>query len=816
MKRQRKLKLNNQGSTFVVAIIVITLITMLAVAILSAATHNIAMKNVDRNSKTTFYTAESVMDEIRAGVGLDSMNELGEAYETVLTTIIKEDPSGYSYVVDNETANEEFRAAFIEGMLGRISSENMAFVSGSEDYICVDVSTREFVKTYLQGFIKGYDEGMAKISSVGNIEAYKNSTSGRTYMLIIRDVAVAYKEEKQGEIYFTDVTADLEIQFPNMTVNFSTSNRLNDFIKYAMIADDNLTIRGKTVNTQSSIYAGEQLTVLSDNTTGKAILNMTSEYTADGGTANIVCGGNTSGDAGSIVVKGSADITAELYGKNVNIWCTNLVTKPYEIGSKDKSAGTLINITGDDTKTIVKDDLTIEGQDSVVSIDGEYYGYSYDGYDVNALHANSSAIIINGKRARLTLGTSRMILGGHAYIEIGTDYYTTGESLAFKGDQEIYLMPSEYIGINYEGNISNPMSVETWDMLCAAASAADSRVKICDPTEFFAYSKGYITTGTPYTEKRINGLVYLYINFSSKEAAANYVYDVANGRNGAPAYLKALLNKYTSSLFEGSTVSIAGGGQIYTKGALLTTSGGNAGTVSGTTSGTVDNWVGSTSGATSTLGNDEFVLTSLDLKNRYEIFTHLLADLPWTDTSTGKRYIVNDIDSALWAQKDYIVSGDEFDTSNIFDNIVDRDMLTSAQYNATGKYIQYGSETENFIKIAIVGDYVIPANCTGGIVVATGDITVQNDFQGLIISGKDINVVNNATIKSLTEVQTEYLIMNEVGYKNVEDSEVVAFKEYFYAYKNVATDDDSREEVKVEQVDYRDIVNYNNWRKYED
>ena len=63
--RKIKLKnLNNQGSTFVMAIIVITLVTMLAVAVLMASTHNIAMKNVDRNAKDTFYTAETIMDAI--------------------------------------------------------------------------------------------------------------------------------------------------------------------------------------------------------------------------------------------------------------------------------------------------------------------------------------------------------------------------------------------------------------------------------------------------------------------------------------------------------------------------------------------------------------------------------------------------------------------------------------------------------------------------------------------------------------------------------------------------------------------------------
>lgn len=816
MKKLKIPKLNNQGSTFVMALIIITLITTLAVAILAASTHNMAMKNVDRNSKATFYTAESVMDEIRAGVGLDSMNQLGVAYESVLTSIIKEDVAGYSYIVDNEEANAQFKSVFVDSMLDKISDGQMSFAHNMEEYLCIDITKKESVKQYLQGFIKGYDAGMANITSVGDIEAYKNSPTGRTYMIIIRDVAVAYKEQKQGETYFSNVTADLELQFPNMTVDFSTTNRLNDYINYSMIADDNLIIDGKTVNVSTSIYAGGKISITSNNM-GGGHLNLTSSGTLDGAPANIICGGNTSGDAGTISVKGSADIEASLTANGVNIWCTNLVTMPTEIGNSDESAGATIDID-ELCQTFVKDDLTIEGQDSVVNLDGYYYGYSYDGYDLDALHANSSAIIINGKRAKLTLGTTKMILGGHAYVEVGSDYYTTGESLAFKGDQEIYLVPSVFLGDNFGSPVPNPMPVETWDALKAAAEVEDSDVKICDIDGFFAEEEGYLAT-QPYTVRKANNLVYLYLNFKDKDSAAKYVYDVANGTNGAPASLKNLLDKYTASLFtdggEAGHVYIDADSDIYTKGAILSTWGGSAGTMNGTSSSEIENWVGANNNPS--LGNDEFVLTSLDLSNRYEIFTHLLANIPWNDAETGNRYIVNDIDSALWQKKNYLVNGTELNTSTLFDVIIDKGILNSTEYNPTGEYVQYGAESQNYIKIAKKGDYTIPVDCTGGIVVATGTVYVQRDFDGLIIAGKDIVVTNDATITS-NAATIDMLISNEPAFKGVEGAESVdvPFREYFYAYKHAATDDDSREEVKVETVDYKDIVNFNNWRKYED
>lgn len=812
MNKKAKIpKLNNQGSTFVMAIIIITLVTTLAVAIMAASAHNIAMKNVDRNAKATFYTAETVMDEIRAGVGLDSMNQLGRAYEEILTNIVREDLNGYSYIVDNETANEDFKSIFVERMLDIITAGMVEF-GGNDMVINADPAAMEYIIEYLQGFIKGYDEGMAKVTSVGGIEGYKASDTGITYYIIIRDMSVAYKEQKGGETYFSNVTADLEVSFPNMTVDFSSSNSLNDFTQYALIADDNLTINGCTANVTASIYAGGMISVKS-NDMGGGNLNLSSVGTLDGEPANVICGGNTEETAGTIKVTGDSDIMAALTASGVNIWCTNLVTSPVYIGSADRSKGARIDID-ELCNTYVKDDLTINGQKSKVDIEGCYYGYSYDG--ASSLHADSSAIIINGKGARLNIGTRKMLLGGHAYVELGrTDYYMTGEAISFKGDQEIYLIPADYLGENYGSPVPNPMPEATWDSLVEAAED-NPEVSICDMAGFFAYEQGYLAA-KPYTAIRANGLVYVYLNFSSKDAAADYVYDVANGKNGAPATLKALLDRYTESLFETedgeSYVVKSDGAQIYTKGALLTTWGMSAGTMEGAVSSQLGGLVGADS--SQPLSNDEFVLTSMDLKNRYEILTHLLADIPWEDGDLGDKYIVNDIDSALWQKKNYLVNGNEMSTSSMFDVIIDRQYLASNEYNNEGAYIQYGDVSKNYIKIAVNSDYRIPPECDGGIVIATGDVEVLSDFDGMIIAGGSIKVTGHATV-STNAAMIEYLISNETGYVDSEEVEAIPFREYFYAYKHVATDDDSREQVKVETVDYKDIVNYNNWRKYED
>ncbi len=815
MRKARLRKLNNQGSTFVMAIIVITLVTMLAVAILAASTHNIAMKNVDRNSKVTFYTAETVVDEVRAGTGLDGMTFLGQAYEAVITTLVKEDVLGFEYIVDNNEANKRFKTIFIESMLQKITDNSLAFESGKEYFISSDSVARQHVKTYLQKNIKGYDAGMASILSVGNIEAYKDSgdVAGRSYMIIIRDVAIRYKQEKGGETYFSNVTTDIEIQFPNMVVDFSASNRLNDYIKYVFIADDNIDITRYGVNSSASIYAGGLIDIKSDDFASGS-LNM-AKLDGSAENINVICGGNADdGVAGTISLLGNPNYKATFSAVGTNIWCTNLKTTPYFYNSVDNSKGTVITI-GDTCSTFIKDDLTLDGQDSSVTLNGEYYGYSSDG--AQYIHANSSAIIINGKRASLTIGTKKLLLGGHSYVELeeNSDYYMLGEALSFKGDQEIYLVPSEYLGENYGMPIPNPMAETTWNNLNAAVNAAGSKVKICNLDKFFAKTKGYLDSTTPYTVKKTGDLVYLYLNFSNKANAAKYVYDVATGKDYVPNYLEKLLDQYTANLFEDSSVVIKDEAKdsLYTKGTLLTTNNKKTDSLNGDGSSELNNWTGATSIGLSGLGNDRFALTSLDLSNRYSILTHLLADIPWIDDDTNKQYIVNDVDSALWQKKNYIVSGTEMSATNVFDLIVDKSMILANEYNPTSSYIQYGGG--RYTKVIVDGDYTIPDGCTGGIVVATGSVTVQNDFTGMIIAGRHIYVNDNVNVSNSPEI-VEYLIKTEVGFEGGAASEDVPFSEYFYAYKHAASDDESREQVKVETVDYKDIIKVNNWRKYED
>ena len=807
MKSFKIKKLNNQGSTFVLSLLVITLLTTLALALANASISNMMMKSMDRSAKKNFYTAESLLDEVRAGIGRDSVDCLAESYEKVLTTIVN-NSSGTAVVKDNEGANKELKEAFMESVLKKITDNQMSFGDGT--YVEANESNAFAIDntiTYIQSHIIGtkYNNGMGKVNSIGKIKAYKDSNQGYQWIIIIEDVAFSYKEEKAGEIQFSNITVDLEIEYPNMVVDFTANNKITDFINYTLIADDSITINDQTpeananqvVNIHGSAYAGHAIDIVSPSVSGAgAVVNFSALTDVP---IDVVCGGNNAIEAGlqsgTIRVGGNDTNPAEAHFKGTNIWCENLVT--YNPGE----GGAIITID-DKSNSYIKDDISAEAKNSNITVGGEYYGYMYDG--MNSGHGASSAIIVNGKNTRMTINARKLMLGGHAYVDISNSptlvQYMTGETLSLKGNQEVYLVPAEFLGMGYNSELQNPTSRDAWDGLVSAARS-NSAIKVCEvPSTYFA-SK-YVNAETPYVIKEINNMVYIYWNFKDKKSAAGYIKEVVQGSDPE---LKAILNRYNKNLFGNSNSVIS----VTTPAASIDASGIFMQSEAG-----VPSFVAPTGMSDPQI----FTLTSTDLKNRYEIITHLLAKLPW-DSGNARYYVLNS-STSLEQIRGITVESGELSKTNIIENVIDTGLLEAEGYNTTGQPYTDDADEKKYVKMAIdnadlsqdLGNpYIVPDGINygnkkidGGIIVATGDVVLNHDFYGLIISGGDIQIVGDAKLTTNPDF-VERLI--------TDDPE---FRKYFRAYKSAAVEEDSREEIKIENVDYKDLVKFNNWRKYED
>ncbi len=850
----KKVKLNNNGSTFAMTIITIVFISILASVILAAAAGNVVMKQIDYNSKNAFYTAESVVDEIKTGIGKDSMSAMAGSYETVLTNLIKtHETYGYDYMISNDEANALLQQKFMENMTNKVTNNKISFIDDVTEKLDIDITSNPQAmtgaKAYVEAFVnkieadaEGNQNKYAIIKNIGGVTIIKDS-GGITNTIIIDDVVINYKEAKSKDTYFANVTVDLHIEYPNMIVDFSTTERLDTFKTFALVADQNVKIDGSNndanVSVNAGIYAGADIAVSSGAGTGS--LSVGNFVDADGNVtnSNVVARNN-------LTLTGSESSDADVGRKakvslaSTYLWVRNIETKvrPGNL-NKDITAGVELTI-GADCKSFVQDDLNVHGKNSVVSIGGEYYGYSYDGVAAGNDHLQSSAIIVNGAGSTLNLGSetdeamklSRLVIGGHSYISYKngdiTDFMT-GETLSFKADQEIYLVPTKYIGINYENAVSNPMPLAVWDAIKRAHTESrenddvnniltiQDNVTSLDMTNFFAVTDGLLNAENPYTEKQIGSMMYLYLNFKDRASAAKYIERIIANANGDTADVRELHAKLEELTKEqlGQGVTTPGAVNIaadtmYTSGVLMETNGNDLSFTYG----------GNLGADASDPGLVELSKNGIDYKNRYTIMTTLLCPLSFNGTD-GNRYVVDNIEQALIDLKNgFTITDPSVLTATATENIVDWTMVSRKPYNSVGEkeLLGHSYSTLKLTKVAINSNYTVPADITGGIIIANGNVTLDHNFTGIIIASGEIIISGNATITT-NEKMVESLITWEYKFN---ESDAVAekalrpipFKNYFDAYKSVGAD--GSEEVKIESLEYDDMISINNWRKYDD
>ncbi|MBE5939263.1 MAG: hypothetical protein E7266_02600 [Lachnospiraceae bacterium] len=806
IKIMRK-KLNNSGSTLVLTMMIIAFLTIIASVILAASSTNLAMRQVANVSKNTFYSAEAAVDEINAGLKMTTMDCMSSAYVEVASSLVEITTVGGITVaveVNNDVANMRLKEHFIDNVFYAITDvesvgyDSVSIGTSREE----DIETLEHIKQYLGDFLTNPDA--AYIDSISGVSMVKKNMSGDdVYSIIFEDVVIKYCTE---EGYFSNVTVDVSVKYPDIKIGFQgEKGKLSAFAEYALIADGNINFEGNKISVENNILAGRDINIYNG-----------SKVTVNGnGAVNVVSGNdiNVISD-GMNVVNGLA---SALYIKGCDIWCENIT-----LSTTTGTTGPTLDID-DDSNTYIKDDLNINGMNSNATIAGKYYGYSYEGYSAleGKEHDKSSAIIVNGKKSSLSLEATNILIGGHAYINFGDaaeNAYMTGESLSVKGNQEIYMMVDQYIlGEGVDGEpVQNPMSYEDWMKI----SEDNAIIPIdIDRLERRFYAYDLLNEEQPYIIKYVEskGSYYVYLNFESKAASAKYFMTIISDSYFDKLYpdatvaqkeergaLKNIVNtNLVNMLDDEGKLSIKNGATIMSSGAVFEVSTGNniVETLTGTNNSFTDgsNYAGFLTGGDYTYndpsvnisGLDNFALSSLNFGNRFEIISHLCLDIQ--NEKNDKEFIVCDPCSVFdYKGETYTVTNTDLNTTPA-NNIVDFDEIKRRGYNTECVSVSGSLVT------AVDGSVNVESTVTRGIILATGDVTINGkEFTGIIITQGNVKIVNDDAKISNCE-------LNMIPrYENI--------VKYLYAFKDVNV----AEGESIDDVIYSEIVKISNWRKNEE
>ena len=423
---------DKRGSSLVLVLITMSFLILLAGTIITMTITNIRLKASQKFSQENFYQTDSILDNISAGIQNESSKASADAYALALSEY------NVSLTSADSTLDQRYSTSYLENMIRVLTGDDKAVYSESGVYYYKD----DILLSYINA------EERTKYQLHGSVtDSEGNTFTGDQLLvdgasLILKNISVI----KEENTYETTLTTDIRIDVPSVDTEAHS-----EYLSYAILADDQIRSDAGTnvVRVDGNVYSGTVNRSDADKSTQQGIVltgggrvNINAQYIISRGDISV---GNSSG----LNIQGGLAGAAE-------VWVENIMT---ESGSTNNQ----IEINGECN---VSDDLELNGEDDVVTLNGRYYGYNYnDDYsDANKMAtkaSHSSAISLNGKNGTLNLqGLEQLYISGRTFIsknpntgEILTDAsgnninpdIELGESLTVKSSQLAYYVPAEFV-----------------------------------------------------------------------------------------------------------------------------------------------------------------------------------------------------------------------------------------------------------------------------------------------------------------------------------------------------------------------------------
>lgn len=783
---QKKLwnrKRRNSGSSIVIVIIAMAMIGILATTLLWMSYVNYKIKVNDIRNKNSFYSAETVMEQIVAGLQKEASDSVAAAYQEVLSNW---------EALENETNRYSiFASVYLDTLVKHLRNSEKGDGYYNRDILMNYVDTEIWKNVNQTAWKNGTDEADAEKEPVMEL------VNGNS--LILHNVFVSYVDDDRLSIVSTDLCLDAP------EIVFTRSGSVDDLYDYLLIGNQgiSLTKGSGQVTGDGSIYAGI------DEATGKGgiTINPASSLAINNGRYVISKGEiDVIGPGAGFIVRDAKETGSSVYAKSL-----------------DLQSG-MISL---DSKTYIANDLTLSGNGSKATLTKEYYGYGTStetGLEDRATdQENSSAIIINGQNSTVNLsGVNTLMLAGRAYIGTNTtkkdlDQNTEknekavlmGESITVKGGQIAYLVPTECLGV-YNGETligQNPLTQDQATKMQAYKDQYGEEFREVDFTRpvgrlggetlasFGVENMDHIRkVSTQYvgggTESK--SLTYYYLVMDADDAARYYqtYYQQDNNKEMIDNYFKKyatggiLLGDYTSKQ---NSYTILGNALVSD---ALSQSGVSLFTSADTTT-------------DRTLTPAEVFQKSADIANVYKGLTTNLSE---------------DGASASPLQ-------------NVFESVIKKEITMkqedgSEQKEPIQKYLMDNGGTMEFTTedglkgIITTGNYTL-SSATGGasnvrLIISLGDIMIDRNFTGLAIA-KGTITIDGATGKGAASLKRNKMELYKVLNATTGEEGAAITPMAFFVNGETGLVDGVQEAPTDDagnlNIDYTEIVRYMNWEK---
>ena len=822
-------KKNNSGSTIVIVLLMTSFVLILSTLITTTTMINLRMKMASSQSTKSFYTAEQAVDEVRAALGVISVECFNTAYEEELTKLYSTNSTGTT--INNKEANQQMRQKYTKDLLNKMqlfegvpsSDAKIAFYLGQPagsftiaNWNADDTKADEKkIYTSFVDTLNNYIEDNTKLS-VEKVTKITFDVSGvsplYSYAIGFYDCVVKYLDNSGNYSY---ITFNGAVGMPDIEIDFKNDDKVGTlcFADYSLVGNGGIILpKNASATISGSAYAGTGASAKGTALT----INEGASLTMGGG--YFVCGGNIEADNNS----GLSVNNTSLWAKNINV-----------------SDGVTINSNA--ASFNLQDDLTVDGENSEVNINGSFFGFGYEEGNLAKQRPNySSAIIVNGLNSHITFGIlGQLYVAGRAYIKFSDDRaYATGESSAVNINQEIYMIPAKLL----TNGSKNPSALND--------SAASGVKFTCDINEnnFFAYDllasekyesrNAYFDTDGNLVDEstletdstthlitdaniRANSKTYYYFKFKDDYARNKYANLILDGTE-FESYISGKSDDYKENArklrkqiiaakdsFKGLTNSSITGVSINTPGAF--------------------SQITSSSGSTLSAAELKIKAASTDRALRYDVLNKILANPLKSDEESGwytsRADLQNDLSSRNPAKYSSI-NLSNYTLGDVFGNIINEEGIEELLRSGAGPTYSYPRFTDGShyavyklnsadptetLKISTVG-------FASGLVVCTGNVDVDVDFSGVILAKGKVTVESGCKVSDgYTEASFKTAMEGWMNSANEADGTLrngydIGHIFRFYNSKTTTTSGT----LTVDKMTYRDMVRVDKWRKYEE
>ncbi|MEG1848277.1 MAG: hypothetical protein RRX92_08755 [Lachnospiraceae bacterium] len=618
--------------------------------------------------------------------------------------------------------------------------------------------------TTLQGYLKKtkwvgtMDAGYGALVSTGT-----NTPTMVTYEeegVVLKNLQVYYKDAFG---YVSIIQTDIKLALPKL--RFASNTVLPDITNFSLVADEGLSTGTLGTNeVKGNLYAS------------------TVKVTGNGATPLrlSLMGGS------QIVVKGDVTLeNAELFvDKKSQLWATDL-----QVASGSTLVPAKITLQGESN---IADDLNLTGRGSQAVIQGTYNGYGNLAENAD----KSSAILINGTDTILDLEKAEMVtLAGHAYVGTqgvkGSDGSSlvehtgnvmTGESVSVKSNQLMYLIPAECLGVrNGKSKFGkNPLTAAEYQEIMKHPDEyqelkADLIVdKLGHPLSDYLKYQGSIPQAEKVFAQGSRGtMVYYYMTFAD-EAASNRFFRDYYGIQ-VPK-IDAYMDFYTNGITmkdpqDMVRVQLAGNMLRYNQ------------------------------------TQKQSVLQSNTVEDAENKLISQYMTYDKTFQALCTKLVTNYAELTNLKETDL--------TKNIvFDNLVDSATLKKFidQHGDTARQFKF-IDTERSISGILVDNagreaYVYKGDPNLHLIIATGDVVVNKNYKGLILTDQKITLADNVLVESAeADVKAALKLHTEV------DGKVYNLMGFLWDGAEFLNISDKDDVTATESVQLEDLIVYENWSK---